>query len=73
MFWHEVWITDAGEGEAVEEEETENREDADQYAVPQFAIHARLHRLFTLVEIFHCKIERVQGPHIEGRQCPGQG
>jgi hypothetical protein len=28
MFWHEIWIIDTSEGEAVEEEKAEDREDA---------------------------------------------
>jgi hypothetical protein len=67
MFWHKIWITDTGEGEAVKEEKAENREDAYQYAVPQFTIHASLDGLFTLVEILHREVERIQSPHIECR------
>ena len=72
MIWHEIWITDSGEGEAVEEEKAKDREDAYKYAIPQFAIHAGLDSLFTLFEIFHRKIERVQSPHIECCQCTSE-
>lgn len=29
MLWYEIWVADTGEGEAVEEEKAEYREDAD--------------------------------------------
>ena len=71
MLWHEIWITDTSEREAIEEKEAENCKDAYQYAVPQFTIHASLNGLFTLVEILHREVERVQCPHIECCQCTG--
>lgn len=73
MIGHEIWVIDAGESEAVNEEKAEDGEDGNQDAVPQFAIHAGLDVLFALDEILHREIEGVQGPYVEGSQCAGEG
>ena len=49
---HEVLVALAGEDPAVDEEEDEDHHDAEQDAVPEFAVHARFDGLFARDEVF---------------------
>ena len=62
----EVLVALAGEDPAVDEEEDEDHHDAEQDAVPEFAVHAGLDGLLARDEVFGREVEGVEGPDVEG-------
>lgn len=70
---HKAGIAAAGKGKGVEKEEAKDDDDTDENAPPEFFVHQRLGLLLPINEILHCRIERVQCPHVEGRQCSREG
>jgi hypothetical protein len=61
--------SNANEGKGVEEEESKDDDDCAENAPPELPVHGGLDVLFSLNEILHRKVERVEGPNVEGRQC----
>lgn len=72
VLWHKAGINSASKGEGVDEKEAENHNDAAEDAPPQLLVHQRLSLLLPVDEILHGGIERVQSPHVEGRQGAGE-
>lgn len=73
MCWCKIWGRGASECEAVDEEEAKDDNDARQDAPPEPLVHGGLDVLLSLHEVFHCKIQRVQRPDVEGGQSGGEG
>lgn len=72
MIGDEVWVWNRGESERVEEKEPKDNHDGSKNAPPKFAVHQGLYGLFSINEILHREIERVEGPDVERSQCPSE-
>ena len=62
----------AAKGKRIEEKEAEDDDNRSHEQPPEALVHQKFNILFTLEQVFHGELERIESPDVEGGQCCSQ-